>query len=102
MISKARLLLTGLAAVAIVLIVGGVVFDRRETRDYEQCMDVMRALRDVPPLPVDPEVVSVSLVRACEDANRVGLAVAGIGAVLLAAAVIVWWARRRAARSEWE
>jgi len=53
-------------------------------------------------MPVNPEVVSVSLVRACEDANRVGLTAAGIGAVLLAAAVIVWWARRRVARPGWE
>ncbi len=88
---------------AIVLIVGGVAFDRHETRAYSQCMDTMRVLRDAPQPPVDPEVVvSVSLPQACEDANRVGFAVAGIGAVLLAAAAIVWWARRRAAEPGWE
>lgn len=88
---------------AFVLIVGGVAFDRHETRAYSQCMDTMRVLRDAPQPPVDPHVVvSVSLLQPCEDANRVGFAVAGVGAVLLAVAVIVWWARQRAAEPGWQ
>ncbi|QCQ91156.1 hypothetical protein [Rhodococcus sp. SGAir0479] len=102
MISKTRLLLTG-AAVAIVLIAGGIAFDRHEVRVHSECMDEIRTITESTLFvsgtyhdPPDPEVLtSPVLLTGCEDANWIGLAVAGIGAVLLAAEAIVWWTQRR-------
>ncbi|MET3642783.1 nitrogen fixation-related uncharacterized protein [Prescottella equi] len=106
MTSKARQLLTGLAPVAIVLIAGGVLFDRHQTRTYAECMNgpwMTFSVGDLTvPEPNSSSYTGTSWEFGCDEANRAGMVVAGIGAVLLAIAVLAWWARRRAAKSAWE
>lgn len=92
---------------AIILIAGGLWFDRHETRAYTECMNGPWAATfeagDLSASKPDPDAYTGNLyLFSCEDANRIGLAVAGIGAVLVGVSVIVWWARRWAAGSEWE
>jgi hypothetical protein len=100
--SKTRLLV-GLAAVGIVLIAGGVLFDRHETRAYAECMNgpwMTFSVGDLTaPEPNNGSYTGTSWDFGCDEANRAGLVAAGIGAALMTAVVIVWWARRRATGS---
>ncbi|MDH6284637.1 hypothetical protein [Prescottella agglutinans] len=101
MTPKTRNLFAGLAAVAAVLVVGGIVSDRRATEAYSQCVeDVAAIARTLPPLPPDPEVlVSTVVLSGCEDANRGGLVVAVLGLVVFVATTVIWWLLRRSAAS---
>ncbi|MCF8784371.1 hypothetical protein [Rhodococcus ruber] len=104
MTSKARRALTGLAAVAIVLIVGGLMFDRHGKQTYTECMDEARDyVSESYKLPgvYDPDqpYIDTMYVYGCDEAGRGGLLTASLGAVLLVAAALGWWARRREGRS---
>lgn len=94
MTSKARQLLTVLAAVAIILIAGGVLFDRHETRAYAECMNgpwMTFSVGDLTaPEPNNGSYTGISWEFGCNEASRAGMVVAGIGAVLLAIAVLAW------------
>lgn len=97
MTSKARRALTALAAVAVIFIAGGVLFDRRETQTYSECTDGPRTTFGAGDLSApsrDPDAYTGTLYLFACGANRGGLALAGIGAVLLGISVIVWWALR--------
>ncbi|MGO4203637.1 hypothetical protein AB4Z09_18170 [Rhodococcus sp. TAF43] len=110
MTATTRNLLAGLAAVAVVLVVGGLVFDRRETRAYSQCLAENRMIvsgtynvPEVPYTPPDPATEWIEFdLSGCEDANRAGLIMAGIGGVMLVATAVRWWAQRRSAASQRE
>ncbi|MGO4205428.1 DUF2029 domain-containing protein [Rhodococcus sp. TAF43] len=99
MTPKTRNLLAGLAAVAVVVVVGALVFDRQETRAYSECMDgamtTFGSYSDSPDASLpDGGVVDFVYVSGCDDANRVGLVVAGLGVVALVATTVRWWALR--------
>ncbi|QBJ96403.1 hypothetical protein ERC79_10820 [Rhodococcus sp. ABRD24] len=96
MTTTTRRTLAGLAAVAIVLIAGGLLFDRHETQSYSECMNGPWATFSVGPYPPDASndlVVDTVYAFGCEDANRGGLIAAGISAAALAASAIIWWRR---------
>lgn len=91
---------------AIVLIAGGLLFDRHETRAYGECMNgpwMTFSVGDLTaPEPNNGAYTGTSWEFGCDEARRAGVVVAGIGAVLLAIAVLAWWARRRAGEAGWE
>lgn len=97
--TTARRTLAGLAAVAIVLIAGGLLFDRHETQSYSECVNgpwmTFSVESDAPDASNDL-VVDTVYAFGCEDANRAGLIAAGIGAAVLAASAIIWWRQRSA------
>ncbi|NKS02536.1 hypothetical protein GS894_23900 [Rhodococcus hoagii] len=106
MSTRTRNALAVLAAVAIVLIAGGVLFDCHETRAYAECMNgpwMTFSVGDLTaPEPNNGAYTGTSWEFGCDEASRAGVVVAGIGAVLLAIAVLAWWVRRRAAGPGWE
>lgn len=85
---------------AIVLIAGGLLFDRHETQSYSECMNGFWGTFSAGDLTVsepDPAADVIEFVLpGCEDANRAGLVAAGIGAAALAASAIMWWRQRSA------
>ncbi|QBJ96411.1 hypothetical protein ERC79_10885 [Rhodococcus sp. ABRD24] len=98
MATTARRTLAGLAAVAIVFIAGGLLFDRHETQSHSECMNGFWGTFSAGDLTVpEPDVYTGNLyLPDCEDANRAGLIAAGIGAAALAASAIIWWRQRSA------
>jgi len=92
-----RRTLAVLAAVAIVLIAGGLLFDRHETQSYSECVNGPWATFSVGPYPPDAsDDLVVDTGPDCRNANRGGLIAAGIGAAALAASAIIWWRQRSA------
>ncbi|QCQ94191.1 hypothetical protein [Rhodococcus sp. SGAir0479] len=97
MTTTARRTIAGLAAVAIVLIAGGLLFNRHETQSYSECMNGFWGTFSAGDLTVpEPDVYTGNLYLPDCDANRAGLIAAGIGAAVLAASAIIWWRQRSA------
>lgn len=105
MTPRTHRLLAGLTAVAVVLIVGGLVFDRHLKQAHTACMGEVRdhvsESYQVPGVR-DPDAYTGTFYSfGCDQASRAGLVAVGIGVVLLVAAATAWWGRRRTVRPGW-
>lgn len=97
-------MLAGLAAVAVLVVVGGLAFDIHANRAHSQCLDeeatIIRTL--TPPQPPDPSVIESWVFQSsCEDATRGGLVVFAVGLVMFVATAATWLLRRSAAARPW-